>query len=196
MDGQGCDENKKKRSTEVHIQCCEGKVSQTDKSSPQMFDNINPAVPKVTLNAIVEPDTCHYQALVCTPLLCSKYTVDNDEALTGFRNGIEDAKSSAEAKKSKAAKKLASMKSKQKEQFSFSSVQSLASEGLGAQLVEVMKGINSTCLIKQEEWWTYELCFNNAVRQVRFNLEQTALPDGTLVQKQVNRIYFNPFVLA
>jgi len=50
---------------------------------------------------------------------------------------------------------------------------------------DVMKQINTTCLAKQEEWWTYELCFNKGVRQVRFNLEQAVTAEGNVVQKQV-----------
>ena len=51
--------------------------------------------------------------------------------------------------------------------------------------VEIMKAINSTCVARQEEWWTYELCFNKGARQVRFNLEQTVTAEGSVVQKQV-----------
>lgn len=52
------------------------------------------------------------------------------------------------------------------------------------QLVPIMKHINSTCLTKQEDWWTYELCFNSGVRQVRYETEQSLTADGKLVLKQ------------
>jgi hypothetical protein len=48
-----------------------------------------------------------------------------------------------------------------------------------------MKLINSTCVIKQEDWWTYELCFSKGVRQIRFNIEQSMNTEGKIIQKQV-----------
>lgn len=53
-----------------------------------------------------------------------------------------------------------------------------------AQLAPIMKYINSTCLAKQEDWWTYELCFNSGLRQVRYDIEQSTV-DGVMTQKQV-----------
>lgn len=52
------------------------------------------------------------------------------------------------------------------------------------QLAPVMKFINTTCLNKQEDWWTYELCFNSGVRQVRYEIEQSMTADGKLTQTQ------------
>lgn len=52
-------------------------------------------------------------------------------------------------------------------------------------LTPLMKRINSTCLSKQEEWWTYELCFNTGIRQVRYEIEQSVTAEGKLVQKNV-----------
>lgn len=51
------------------------------------------------------------------------------------------------------------------------------------QLAPVMKFINSTCLTKQEDWWTYELCFNTGLRQVRYDIEQSVTPEGRILQK-------------
>jgi len=53
-----------------------------------------------------------------------------------------------------------------------------------AQLAPIMKYINATCLTKQEDWWTYELCFNSGLRQVRYDIEQTTV-DGVITQSQV-----------
>jgi Glucosidase II beta subunit-like protein len=35
----------------------------------------------------------------------------------------------------------------------------------------VMAAIGSTCLMKTEEWWSYEVCFNKGVRQFHIQLE-------------------------
>lgn len=53
------------------------------------------------------------------------------------------------------------------------------------QLAPVMKFVNSTCLTKQEDWWTYELCFGSGLRQVRYDLQQSVTAEGKLVQKNV-----------
>eukprot|EP01038_Epipyxis_sp_PR26KG_P014827 gene14827-19920_t len=52
-------------------------------------------------------------------------------------------------------------------------------------ITRVMRSLNNTCILKPEDWWTYELCFNKGVRQVKFIYEQTPLPDGSIQQKQV-----------
>jgi hypothetical protein len=53
------------------------------------------------------------------------------------------------------------------------------------QLAPTMKFINNTCLTKQEDWWTYELCFNSGLRQVRYDIEQSITAEGKLMQKNV-----------
>lgn len=52
------------------------------------------------------------------------------------------------------------------------------------QLASVMKFINSTCLSKQEDWWTYELCFNSGLRQVHYDIQQVVV-DKKVTQKQL-----------
>lgn len=53
-----------------------------------------------------------------------------------------------------------------------------------AQLASVMKFINSTCLSKQEDWWTYELCFNSGLRQVHYDIQQVVV-EKKVTQKQL-----------
>jgi hypothetical protein len=52
-------------------------------------------------------------------------------------------------------------------------------------LTNVMASLNNSCLMRQEDWWTYELCFTKGVRQLRINVEQSVLPDGSVEQKKV-----------
>eukprot|EP00596_Hydrurales_sp_CCMP1899_P005544 CAMPEP_0119051236 /NCGR_PEP_ID=MMETSP1177-20130426/72918_1 /TAXON_ID=2985 /ORGANISM="Ochromonas sp, Strain CCMP1899" /LENGTH=413 /DNA_ID=CAMNT_0007030369 /DNA_START=378 /DNA_END=1619 /DNA_ORIENTATION=- len=71
MDGQYCDETKGSRSTEVHMQCCEG----------LHIDNINHQEHSSSLaqvKAMSEPDVCTYQLVVCVPLLCPNRQVETD----------------------------------------------------------------------------------------------------------------------
>ncbi len=145
--GQPCDENGEKRSTEVHIQCCEG-TAITNYIPTEMYyaekkRTTGPAMPKATFNVIEEPKTCAYKATVCTPLLCKRHKPD---ALAAADDG--------------------------------------AGSPSGV-LTELMRTLNSSCLMRQEEWWTYELCFSKGIRQLRLNLEQSVLPDGSIEQKQV-----------
>jgi hypothetical protein len=53
-----------------------------------------------------------------------------------------------------------------------------------ASLVSLMSSIKTKCLNKQEDWWTYELCFSTGLRQARYDLEQIHSADGKLVHKQ------------
>ncbi len=145
--GQKCDENRQERSTEVHMQCCEGTTIPNFITADAYFADQSlarssaprPPMPKATLNAIKEPKTCAYRATVCTPLLCKREVVPP-----------------------------------------------VADASPGQALTSVMKALNSTCLMKQEEWWTYELCFAKGIRQLRINNEHSVLPDGTVEQKKVS----------
>lgn len=53
-----------------------------------------------------------------------------------------------------------------------------------SQLASVMKFLNSTCLNRQEDWWTYELCFNSGLRQVHYDIQQVVV-DKKVTQKQL-----------
>eukprot|EP01034_Spumella_vulgaris_P023711 gene23711-29959_t len=140
--GQHCDENNSPRTTEVHLQCCEGEHIQnyipTDVYYAQSKRNTGPPMPKATMNILEEPNTCAYKAVVCTPLLCKPNKPIFPTTAIG-----------------------------------------------GSALTNVMLSLNNSCLMRQEDWWTYELCFTKGVRQLRINVEQSVLADGTVEQKKV-----------
>lgn len=154
--GQKCDENNQQRATEVHIQCCDGTnyPHYVNSASYHSSQDHKPhhQIPKATLNSVIEPQLCSYQAVVCTPLLCPR---DPPKRASAKRGGLKD----AEVDVSRGAH--------------FKSY------------VDFIRQVEPLCLVKAEDWWTYELCFNKGVRQIRFNLEQSVSPEGTIVQKQV-----------
>ena len=49
-----------------------------------------------------------------------------------------------------------------------------------------MKAVSSSCVVRTEEWWTYEICFGKYARQARYNMEQVVMPDGQVMAKQVS----------
>ncbi len=55
-------------------------------------------------------------------------------------------------------------------------------------LSDILRSLNNTCLMRQEDWWTYELCFAKGIRQLRINSEQSVLPDGAIEVKKVEFI--------
>ena len=115
------------------------------KNNPQGNQNIGPSeLTYATLNSIPEPDLCAYEAIVCTPLLCSPkpYVEGGSKKQIDIKNSPTPFK-------------------------------------------DVMKLINNTCLMKQEDWWTYEVCFNKGVRQMHFNIDQNFAKDGSIIQTKV-----------
>lgn len=152
-EGQRCDETGHGRTTEVHIECCEGQPYQHMSSEAfrsammkQKQGSLIP-IPKATLNHIEEPSVCHYKAISCTPLLCEPKEEPNS--------------------------------------LSLESSSSVA--GTGELFVDIMKAVNNTCMVRQEDWWTYEVCLNKGIRQMHFNVESTpgVSNDGTVTQKHV-----------
>jgi hypothetical protein len=52
-------------------------------------------------------------------------------------------------------------------------------------LVKIMHELNKTCLTKQEDWWTYELCFGVGLRQFHIHIENVKAEDSnSFIQKQ------------
>lgn len=49
----------------------------------------------------------------------------------------------------------------------------------------LIKKLNKICLIYPKDWWTYEVCLNGKVKQMRLSTAPTTLPDGKIIQKQV-----------
>jgi hypothetical protein len=177
--GQICHENNQLRRTEVHIQCCAGmehqypnavKASNAGSNSHENGgDEINTASSsQAVLSHIIEPDMCSYEAIVCSPLLCAPTTTTAAPAATDSTVVSSPNKGeSSSSKTNKVAKTTSSSSSGE------------------ITLLEAMRVINATCLLKQEEWWTYELCFGKGVRQIRFEIAQSVNSEGALTQKQV-----------
>lgn len=141
--GQKCDETKSNRRTEVHIQCCEGTHYQLlYNSNHHQFQTNKQNVPTAVFATIREPELCSYQAIICASFMC--LTNEEQERSVSVTE-IEDRKPKRTNKKEKSVTD-GSNKSKE-------------------ELVRFMKVINNTCLFKQEEWWTYEICFNKGARQ-------------------------------
>jgi hypothetical protein len=55
-------------------------------------------------------------------------------------------------------------------------------------LLEVMKDLSVLCLGRQEEWWTYELCFGKGIRQFHVHVDVAKDDKGVLTQKQVRSL--------
>ena len=45
-------------------------------------------------------------------------------------------------------------------------------------LAQVMTTVQNLCLFKAEEWWTYELCFNKGIRQFHVNIQMITDENG------------------
>lgn len=183
--GQICHENNQKRSTEVHIQCCDGMSVPnytpsdvyfghgkntprgTKRTAPDLrhghnvdksgFESIDAAhtANKAVFYSISEPSTCSYVATICSPLLCGH----------AYRHAQQQKKGASQNTQSS----------------------SVPTEDVShpPRFATIMQQLLKTCLMKQEEWWTYEYCIGTGVRQVRFDVETTTNPDGSIVQKSV-----------
>ena len=183
--GQYCDETQGYRSTEVHIQCCEGlninnvavpPVTQVgmglNMGSPfppghAADHHLNPmngehddipgqkehmgssAGPVAILKASAEPRVCSYQLVVCSHLLCpDKPPPDNDDILGGGGEGGDVHRTGGRPPSGNMT------------------------------LAQVMTTVQSLCLFKAEEWWTYELCFNKGIRQFHVNVQMITDENG------------------
>ena len=51
-------------------------------------------------------------------------------------------------------------------------------------LTSFFRLINETCIYRQEDWWTYELCFNKGLRQYHAHLIHRKASDGTPLAPQ------------
>jgi hypothetical protein len=177
--GQHCDETNKPRSVEVHIQCCDSLNIPNVIPSEAYFQaekTANP-FPRAALARIMEPSVCAYQATVCSPLLCQRLDYEDEEIPSSDASSASSSSSSSAAAPTTTTTATTATGRKLTKR--------VYSKTKPVKFTEIMKTINSTCLARQEEWWTYELCFNKGVRQVRFNLEQSVTAEGTVIQKQV-----------
>jgi hypothetical protein len=154
--GQRCDENRSKRSITVHTICCEG-TKHKNFIAAEMYFNVNEGVQGEgsPLKGVKLPAAT--VATVEEPSTC-KYEMTVCSPLMCPRPATIIPAASAQA--------IVSLK-----------------DSTIPQLAPIMKFVNHTCLNKQEDWWTYELCFNSGIRQVRYDLEQSITAEGKLVQK-------------
>lgn len=64
-------------------------------------------------------------------------------------------------------------------------------------LRSLMQNLSSTCLYRQEEWWTYELCFNGSIHQFHIATQPITKDTGVVEMKKVslfvNVLSFCPF---
>lgn len=49
----------------------------------------------------------------------------------------------------------------------------------------LIKKLRKVCLIYPKDWWTYEICLNGQIKQMRLSHTPLTLPDGKTIQKQV-----------
>ena len=122
--GRHCDENGAKRSSAVHIQCCEGTNHKNFIPADMYYSAALPKgvkLPSITLVSVAEPSTCQYEMTVCSPLLCPPPLTWglNRDGGKGMTQHSEDSTATAAV--------------------------------AAPQLTAVMKRINGTCLNKQEE---------------------------------------------
>eukprot|EP01031_Cornospumella_fuschlensis_P025260 gene25260-30504_t len=194
--GQRCDETHSKRSISIHIQCCDSYTDLPNNTPSHIYHAQPHAVPKASLMLVSEPSVCVYEGIVCSPLLCRQ---DGGLSAITRAGSAENGKASAKAKKGLGglmmdfAKQQAEGKTVM--QLPHPIAEYTASPTLAVQpqpkqqshltYTEFLRAVESLCLVKQEEWWTYEVCINKGIRQIRFNIEQTISTEGAIVQKQV-----------
>jgi len=58
-------------------------------------------------------------------------------------------------------------------------------------LVDVMNELLSSCMVRQEDWWTYELCFNSGIKQFHVMTETQRQENGAIVQVQKVNNHFS-----
>ena len=142
--GQYCDETKGFRNSEVHLQCCEG----------------------LAINNIVIPPNLEYQHH-----MIEKNKVD---ITRGVLKAI--AETSICAYQLVVCTPLMCPDSPPKSTpgntkgGTNSSPQPPHEQG-NLTLSQVMQAINGACVVKMEDWWTYEICFGKGARQFHMNVE-------------------------
>jgi len=130
----------------LHLQCCDGIPEYDEVISKGVYATDTKGVPGSVLKdeempvailmKVEEGMLCNYKATACSSLLCVRTKSSSTTTTIG-----QDSSGSDVDKKNSVVRN----------QYS---------------LLSVMKAINSTCLSKLEEWWTYELCFGSGIRQV------------------------------
>jgi hypothetical protein len=187
--GQRCDETDDGRSIEVEMTCCANipgahEAEQQHKRLLQQqvaatkqqtnSKNVNnkyyeeaPTELTSFILSVSEPAVCNYHMTVCVPKMCFVETGDlGHTQFEGFESPTTHGRLgliSGNPIDSEAA-------------------QLLRSENLN--LVTIMKALNTTCLHKQVDWWTYELCFAKGIRQFHLAVENVKMDNGMFAQRQ------------
>lgn len=154
-DGQYCDETTVGRQAEVHMQCCDGLTISNRKhnkpivpqTQPQQVPNASPASldllnNKVEIKSWTEPSVCSYRIVLCSESLCPRI-----DALNSKQTQEKLEKTEVLANESELV--------------------DIAKTSEASSLVSVLTRLQGVCFYRQENWWTYEFCFDGLVKQYR-----------------------------
>ena len=165
QDGRICDETKQPRSTAVHIQCCDD-LSYPNIVSSDMYyaqleelQNGNDGIVSMPMPKATLTEILEPSVCTYQAIVCSPIMCPRDKSSQSSSAATSNTKSTS----------IATNTNKQ-----------------SVSMIHIMQGIRSVCLSKPENWWTYEVCFNQGIRQVRFDVEQIVTADGVTMQKQVS----------
>mmetsp|Transcript_29614 Transcript_29614/g.40696 ORF Transcript_29614/g.40696 Transcript_29614/m.40696 type:complete len:583 (-) Transcript_29614:57-1805(-) len=156
VDGQHCDETNSGRRTEVHIQCCEGLPLQNYIPVSHFASHLHNLLRSPNLDAAMNP--------VLPPATLNSIV---ETELCSYKATVCTPLLCTDSLLPESEKQVSEVHS---------------DESL---YLEVMKTVSSTCVVRTEDWWTYEICFGKYVRQARYNTEQAVMPDGQVIGKQV-----------
>lgn len=160
VDGQICHETNQKRHTEVHIQCCDGLTLPSPPQSSETF--LSNYYTKKNGGGQIGVELVFASLNAITePGLCAYEATVCTPLLCSPKDAAEVSTTTGTSSKKNDIK---NSKTPYK---------------------DVMKIINGTCLMKQEDWWTYEVCFSRGVRQMHFNIDQSFAKDGSIIQTKV-----------
>jgi hypothetical protein len=165
INGDECDKIGTRRSTKVEYRCCS--PDEMQKLKPFVLLHGVPVLSDIAgIVNIFEPSTCHYHALICTPLLC-------DELADFYNSGpINLGSTKKSAKNSQIAP--ANLRAK------------LPNESIRDILDRTLENI---CLIHDNpnHWWTYELCHGRHARQYH---EELLVHSNGFAKRQLQSEYF------
>lgn len=179
-EGQRCDETDQGRSVEVEMQCCanlpgaheaeqqhrrtHGAHTHTQHTqhrkhgqaardnNNKYYDNVQHEVNSFILS-VSEPSVCAYKMTVCVPAMCFPNPPTSLPAAAAAAAGPHSQAGSSAGSASLAPLNI------------------LADPHSQLDLVTIMRALNATCLHRQVDWWTYELCYAKGIRQFHLALE-------------------------
>jgi hypothetical protein len=163
--GQHCDETGNGRMSQVHFQCC----AKASKNQPQQHGS---RVSEEHIHRMMVTDERGIK-----PPVLEEYRIHHvhESSLCQYEVGI-------------------CMESLCSQHFDKDDTSASASSGgniaeldprvpsASYDLTLFMGHINNTCLFRQEDWWTYELCFNKGIRQYHSQITAIQQPDGKIIQ--------------